>query len=99
MLQSFFSLLGMGVSRKWNAEGPGFSSDTFSIAEKVSKKARLILGYLKSKKSLARIAQAVSDCIGILCGRFPLANSKDSRIYYVSQNRPVYSLKFIYVTC
>ncbi|RRQ49757.1 hypothetical protein DZC72_03975 [Maribacter algicola] len=51
----------------------GLFSDTFSIAEKVSKKARLILGYLKSKKSLARIAQAVSDCIGILYGRFPIA--------------------------
>ncbi|MDC6403929.1 MULTISPECIES: hypothetical protein [Maribacter] len=29
--------------------------------------------YLKPKKSLARIAQAVSDCIGILYGRFPFA--------------------------
>ncbi|KAA2218132.1 hypothetical protein [Maribacter flavus] len=53
-----------------NGEGRGFLSDTFSIAEKVSKKARLILGYLKSKKSLARIAQAVSEYIGILFGRF-----------------------------
>ncbi|PIB37831.1 hypothetical protein BFP75_19450 [Maribacter sp. 4G9] len=45
--------------------------DTFSIAEKVSKKARLILVHLKSKKSSGHIAQVVSDYIGILFGRFP----------------------------
>ncbi|WP_123803518.1 hypothetical protein [Maribacter sp. 4G9] len=51
-------------------------SNTFSIAEKVSKKARLILVLLKSKKSLILIAQAVSDYIGILFGRFPFCQNQ-----------------------